>query len=230
MKKNWQVPVTIVLVFVGFLLSVQFQTQSRVLTDLTMQRTEHLITMVRNLSDKRTLLEKELETLENKLLELRISGANETNIVKNLNSDLVKLNIVNGVTEIKGPGLTVTIDEYAPILYIDLINIVNELWAAGAEAIAINQHRIVNNSIIFYGEDGNRMFITVNHIPLSFPIVIQAIGNPNTLDKGLTLPGGIMDNLALFNAFPIIAQTEELILPPVQREITFIDAKEAKRP
>ena len=61
-RKSWQIPVTIVLIFVGILLTLQFQSQTRVLTDLSTQKTEHLITMVRNLSDKRTSLMEELAT------------------------------------------------------------------------------------------------------------------------------------------------------------------------
>ncbi len=228
-RKSWQIPVTIVLIFVGILLTLQFQSQTRVLTDLTMQKTEHLITMVRNLSDKRTSLMEELETLETILQELKVSGAAEANIIENLNSDLKRLSIVNGDREVSGPGLTVTFSEYDPILYTDLVLIINELWAAGAEAITINDTRVTFNTVIFYGEENNSMYITANHIPLSFPITIKAIGNPNTLDKGLTLPGGIIDNLALFQAFPEIEQQEELVLPAVEKKVPFYNARDVEK-
>lgn len=228
-KKSWQIPVTIVLIFVGILLTLQFQTQTRVLTDLSAQKTEHLITMVRNLSDKRTSLVEELDDIETTLRELRVSGAAGVNIIENLNSDLRRLSIVNGTREVFGPGLTVTFSEYDPILYTDLILIINELWAAGAEAMAINDTRIALNSIIFYGEENNSMYITADHIPLSFPIVIKAIGNSNTLDKGLTLPGGIIDNLALYQAFPEIEQEEELALPAIEKNLVFYVAKDVDR-
>ena len=155
--------------FVGILLTLQFQSQTRVLTDLSTQKTEHLITMVRNLSDKRTSLMEELATLENTLQELKVSGATDANIIENLNADLKRLSIVNGEKEVSGPGLTVTFSEYDPILYTDLVLLINELWAAGAEAIAINETRVNFNTVIFYGEVNNSMYITANHIPLSFP-------------------------------------------------------------
>ena len=59
-----------------------------------------------------------------------------------MEEELNKLNIVTGATNLKGPGLEVVIERYMPILYIDIINIINELWAAGAEAVAINEHRV----------------------------------------------------------------------------------------
>ena len=69
------------------------------------------------------------------------------------------------------------------------------------------------------------MFITLNHQPLTFPIYITAIGDPNTLEKGLTLPGGIIDNLALFRAFPYLEKSEEIIIPAVENPPIFIEAE-----
>jgi len=223
-KKNWQVPITIVLVFLGILLSAQFQTQARVLSDLSMQKTEDLITMVRNLSDKRMQLEKELGETERKVLTIKNSSSDEINIINNLNAELNKLNLINGSEEVKGPGLKVFIDRSSPILYVDIVSIINELWAAGAEAISVNNTRIDTNSIFFYTETENAMYITLNHKPLTYPIIINAIGNANTLEKGLTLPGGIIDNLALFRAYPYLEQTEEVIIPAIENNPVFIDA------
>jgi len=228
-KKNWQVPITIVLVFLGILLSAQFQTQTRVLSDLSMQKTEDLITMVRNLSDKRLQLEKELVDTERKLRTLRNSNSDEQNIISNLQTELNKLNIINGNKEVKGPGLKVMINEDSPILYVDIVSIINELWAAGAEAIAVNNNRIDTDTIFFYTETETAMYITLNHKPLSYPITINAIGNPNTLEKGLTLPGGIIDNLALFRAYPYLEQAEELIIPAIENEPVLIEAEIVKR-
>ncbi|MDK2822728.1 MAG: hypothetical protein PWQ67_2084 [Clostridia bacterium] len=224
-KKSWQLPITIVLVFLGILLSAQLQTQTRVLSDLSMQKTEDLITMVRNLTEKRFQLEKELEDIEGKLIALKNSNSDELNIINNLRAELNKLEIINGTKEVKGPGLKVIISKDSPILYIDIVSIINELWAAGAEAISVNDTRIDYSTVFFYTETENSMFITLNHKPLTFPIIIKAIGNPNTLEKGLTLPGGIIDNLALFRAYPYLEQEEEIIIPPIENELVLLEAE-----
>jgi len=228
-KKNWQVPITIVLVFLGILLSAQFQTQTRVLSDLSMQKTEDLITMVRNLSDKRLQLENELTDTENKLRTLRNSSSDEQNIINNLQTELAKLELINGSQEVHGSGLKVIMHQDSPILYVDIVSIINELWAAGAEAISVNNTRIDTNSIFFYTETDSAMYITLNHKPLSYPITINAIGNPNTLEKGLTLPGGIIDNLALFRAYPYLEQNENLIIPATETLPIFIEAEIVKK-
>ncbi|NLT96284.1 MAG: DUF881 domain-containing protein [Clostridia bacterium] len=229
-KKNWQIPITIVLVFLGVLLSAQFQTQARVLSDLSMQKTEDLIAMVRNLSDKRMQLERELRETQTKLRDLRNSTSDEQNIKNNLLAELNRLKLINGAVEVKGPGLRITFYDNSPILYVDIVSMINELWAAGAEAIAVNNVRINVHSSFFYTETENDMFITLNHQPLSYPITITAIGDPNTLEKGLTLPGGIIDNLALFGAFPILERKEEIIVPAVETPPVFIEAEIAKKP
>lgn len=226
-KTSWQIPITIVLVFLGILLSAQFQTQTRLLSDLSMQKTEDLITMVRNLSDKRFQLEKEIDATEKKLASIKNTSSDAVNIINSLTAELNKLEIINGTKEVKGPGLKVIIGQDSPILYVDIVSIINELWAAGAEAISVNDIRVNFNTVFFYTETEDAMYITLNHRPLTFPITIQAIGNPNTLEKGLTLPGGIIDNLALFRAYPYLEQTEEITIPaltslPVFREIEII--------
>lgn len=231
MKKNhWQIPITLVFLLLGILLSVQFHAQSRVTSDLTMQRTEDLIAMVRGLSDKRQKLALEISDLSSQLYSQLQSDQDEKKLMTSLRNELEKLQIVTGGTALKGPGLEVTIDQNAPILYIDLISIVNELWGAGAEAVEINGHRMTANSAIFYGEDEQAMYITVNNHRLQFPIVIKALGNPNNLEKGLTIPGGIMDNLALFKAFPRLKQMESLTIAPLNDPPVFHFLREYKPP
>lgn len=229
-KYQWQLPITLVFVFLGILLSLQFQAQSRIASDLSMQKTENLIAMVRGLSEKRQKLSVEIADLSNTLRSQVENDRDEKKLISNLKAEVNKLSIVTGTTGVKGPGLEITIEKHMPVLYIDIINIVNELWAAGAEAIAINEHRVVNNTVIFYAEDNSSMFITVNNYRLSFPIIIRAIGNSNNLEKGLTIPGGIMDNLALFHAFPQLAKADSLVLPPVMGTPLFFFLDEYKPP
>lgn len=229
-KNNWQVPITLVFLFLGILLSVQFQAQNRITSDLAMQRTEDLIAMVRGLSDKRQKLALEISDLSTQLYSQQQSDQDEKKLLTSLKNELEKLQIVTGSTALRGPGLEITIEQSAPILYIDLISIVNELWGAGAEAVEINGHRLTASTPIFYGEDEQSMYITVNNHRLQFPIVIKALGNPNNLEKGLTLPGGIMDNLALFKAFPRLKQMDSLTIAPLNEPPVVYFLREYKPP
>jgi len=234
-KIRWPIPITIVLLCLGIMLSLQFQAQTRIASDLTLQRTETLIAMVRGLSEKRQKLALEIIDLGAQLRSQVESNRDEETLLESIDLEMKKLQIVNGTTPVKGPGLTITIEEYMPIIYTDLLNIVNELWNAGAEAISINEHRITGYSTISVAEDifseaNYSIFMTVNHEKLEYPIVIKTIGNANNLEKGLTLPGGIMDNLALFNAYPKIEKVEELEIPAIQKPVTYYFMNEYKPP
>jgi uncharacterized protein YlxW (UPF0749 family) len=219
---------TVVFILIGILLSLQFQAQNRFASDLSMQRTENLIAMVRDLSEKRQKLAIELIDLNSKLRAQAESDRDEKKLVESLKEELTKMKMVNGTIELRGPGLQILIEKHLPILYIDIIHIVNELWAAGAEAISVNDCRITSSTAIFYTEDSHSMSITVDNIKLEYPIIIRAIGEPNNLEKGLTIPGGIMDNLALFNAYPLLTKVDEQTIPAVHELPHFYFASEYK--
>ncbi|SMB89541.1 Uncharacterized conserved protein YlxW, UPF0749 family [Desulfonispora thiosulfatigenes DSM 11270] len=228
LKKEWILPLTITMFLLGLLLSNQFQIQTRITSDLTMQKTEHLIAMVKDLKDKRDSLDQEIYSIEEKVNEIQYSGLDTDKIISNLKSEKQKLQIINGESSLTGPGIKIVIEQDSPIIYVDIIRIINELWAAGAEAISINGHRVTFGTTIFYSEKDFNTFVTVNDSLVTYPLIINAIGNSQTLEKGLTLPGGIIDNLALFHAYPYIVQEEEIYVPATKQQPTKNRAKETK--
>jgi uncharacterized protein YlxW (UPF0749 family) len=107
----------------------------------------------------------------------------------NLSNRLTVLGVAAGTVPVTGPGVRVTTDNAANsgevpagvIRDSDLQQLVNGLWQAGAEAIAINGHRLTGlSSIRFAGRA-----ITVNYQSLTPPYVIDATGNPDTLPEAL---------------------------------------------
>ena len=75
----------------------------------------------------------------------------------------------------------------------DLLYIVNELFNSGADAVSINDQRIVSTSSIQC--DGN--IIRINGKMVGVPITIKAIGYPERLDGALNRPGGYLQMMAL---------------------------------
>lgn len=59
----------------------------------------------------------------------------------------------------------------------DVRSVVNELWADGAEAIAVNGIRITPTSAIRFAGDA----VLVDYLPINSPYVVDAIGNPNEM-------------------------------------------------
>ena len=123
-----------------------------------------------------------------------------------------------GTTALVGPGLIVTMDD-APdaepgslnrVLDRDLQSIVNELWRAGAQGIAINDQRLVETSAIRGAGDA----ILVNYHPLTRPYVISAVQRDDRLDtQGIST---VLDTLAVDYGLVSELEQGDVALPPGQ--------------
>ena len=136
-------------------------------------------------------------------------------------------------TALQGKGIILTIDDSQQTikagenknLYIihdeDLLRVVNELRAAGAEAIAINDQRVTGTSEIrCVGPT-----VLVNEIRLAAPFVIKAIGNPQTLESSLKLRGGVLDNFKFWGIKAELAKSDTVKVPPAALRQSFEYAK-----
>lgn len=217
---------TAVLICLGVLLSVQFKSMDTKERSLYVQRPENLIAMIRDLTDKRQKLNLEVNDLSRQLITHQDDTQDDQALFQSLSAELNKLDIVNGAKPVRGPGLEITFQPYASLFYGDISKVVNELWAAGAEAIAIDGQRITADAYIFYEKENDAVHITVNNTRIPYPLVISAIGNANNLEKGLTLPGGIIDNLAYFRIYPRLEKKEDLEIPAVSAAPYFYFMKE----
>ena len=137
------------------------------------------------------------------------SAPSDTARQKLLSKDLEKSQFLAGLTDVKGPGIIVTLDDSkiplpagipagvlggAPPNIIhdtDINQVVNELKATGAEAISINDQRLVAVSPVRCA--GPTVF--VNNTPQTPPYIIKAIGNPKNLATALNMSGGIMQQI-----------------------------------
>lgn len=108
-----------------------------------------------------------------------------------VNKELTESKRNFGLTTVEGEGIIVTLTDTDDIAYDyeDLLDLINELRDAGAEAISINDERIVNMSDIV-----NRSTrIRVNSQNVSSPYVIKAIGDRTYLKSALTIKNGYYD-------------------------------------
>ena len=99
-------------------------------------------------------------------------------------TELSTLGMLSGATPVTGPGVVVVVDDsttqfndQSQVIDQDLRQMVNGLWAAGAEAIAINGHRLSARTAI----RGAGTAITVDYTSLTRPYTVQAIGDPDTM-------------------------------------------------
>jgi uncharacterized protein YlxW (UPF0749 family) len=153
-------------------------------------------------------LEAEQQTLKATLSQLRQeltdrqqAAAANTDRLHALTSALEQQQLLAGLTPVQGPGVLVTLDDSLvqippgadPNAYIiheyDLRDIVNLLWMAGSEAIAINDERLVGNSSLYCVGST----VMVNNTRLAPPYVIRAIGNARVQQDYLRNPAYLQD-------------------------------------
>lgn len=223
-NRNWRIPVMITFLLLGFLLTVQFKTQQVYLSDLSLQKTDDLVLMLKRLQTKRAELDRELSGLEREQQNLQASASSGATLTSDLRQDYQRQQVALGLAPVEGPGLTITINPDSPIVYLDLVDIINELWASQAEAIAVNNQRITPWTSIFWNKKD--LSITVGGEELTFPCTIKVVGNPDKLEAGLRLLGGVMDDLAVYKVYPEIRRSQMLELPGARPpETRFLQVK-----
>jgi len=188
---------------VGIMLSIQFKTSSSYDVSLRGTRTDEMAYKISTISKERDAYSKEVVELRQKLTNLE-NGSGEA--IADLQSELRKANVSAGLTSIEGPGIIVTINDNPKAVRLDIdvsnylvhdydiLRIVNEIRASGAEAISINDQRITAMSEIRCA--GTTVLVNQNRI--TPPFVMKATGDPKSLKAGLSMPGGILDQLTGF--------------------------------
>lgn len=145
-------------------------------------------------------LSQEVSRLQGDKTKLENAIADSSKATKVLNDGLQQAKMLAGLTDVEGPGVTVTLrdGQDAGTLAMeriihdgDVLRVVNELWAAGAEAVEVNGHRVV--SATSFRCVGN--VIQVEGVRIAPPIAIRAIGDASTLMGAMDLPDGVLDEL-----------------------------------
>ena len=211
-KYGWHIYLAATFILFGIMLSIQTQTQNRLASELAYQSTADLTIMLKNLSDKRHLLNAEITEAEQRLEEYQQDYADDTRMIEYVNNEIKRLDILTGQASVAGPGIKIILQK-ENLLYSDVVGLINELWNSGAEAVAINNIRIIDTTAIGFLDALNTTYLTCDKEILEAPYTITAIGNSNILEKGLTMPGGIVDNLEFFKIYPEITIEEEILIP-----------------
>jgi uncharacterized protein YlxW (UPF0749 family) len=216
---SWLMPVSFMCLVLGFMIALAwvtdtnrssrssylpFDQRSRVAAGLIdVEEFERMQEEIKKLQDEKTALENAIG-----------DGRSE---VRTLNTSLQDMKIQANQTELEGPGVVVTLKDSPKaqealvnpgiggdsiIHDQDVLRVVNELFAAGAEAVAVNSQRVTATTSFHCV--GN--VIHVNSVPISSPVTIRAIGDAQTLLGALNMPLGVLAEIR--NTDPSMAQIE----------------------
>lgn len=211
------------LMALGFLVVVQVRA-SRGLSgqeDVPTRNVYALATMLQQERASRHALEAQVADLQRRLSDFGRATAERRSTTEAMMRELESLRIAAGLVPLTGPGVTVVVDAaqapmvgHAPpaVQYVDLASIVNELWAAGAEGIAVSGIRITATT--GYSEVGGT--ILADRHRLAPPYTIEAIGDPATLQGALEIRGGVIEGLRTLGLQIAITRKAAVNLPAVQ--------------
>lgn len=186
-----QILAAVLCAVLGFALVVQLrQTQEDEFAGL---RQSDLVRILDDVNRRSDALTREAAALRETEYELRSGTDSQRAAIELAEQNVVVQGILSGRLPAEGPGLTITVVEGDKrITAARLFNVLEELRNAGAEAIEVNGIRMVTSSYFADSSDG----VIIDGIPVQAPYRWTVIGDPQTLEPAIAIPGGAMATIA----------------------------------
>lgn len=201
-----QLIVAVLLLALGFGLTIQVRSTNEH-SPLRGARQEDLVRILSELDDRTERLEEEKRSLENQWAELENSSDQAEEARRQTERKARQLGILAGTVPAAGPGITITIRDSVGAVQGDmLLDAIQELRAAGAEAIQVNDVRVVA-STHFSGDGGE---VRIDGRRVTSPYRFRAIGNPEDLEPALNIPGGVVQSLQKEQATVLVERKDEV--------------------
>lgn len=230
-NRKAQLSIGFVCMILSFFIVLQLKTvkNNTVNTYPTQIRVEQSQELLRLEKEKNEALYKQVMEYKDEIAEYQSQVDADEILIK----DLRNAEIVAGMVSVQGPGLMITVNDgdvasninIDENLYVvhqdDILRILNELRSAGAEALAVNDQRVLATSEIRCA--GNT--VSINNTRTAAPFVIKAIGDPEQLESGIKMRGGIFDDLSPWINIELKKVTDNIVIPAYAGKIEFKHAK-----
>ncbi len=213
--RPWLSQVTILSTMLGALLALSLKTQDNLRArQIGNTRPAYLASAYADQRETNEDQRRQIADLRKQLDKYREAAVNDdSKAAKIVKEELDKANLALGLQAATGPGITVTLQDaknippeikkmppeaYAELIKpynihdADILTVVNELRAAGAEAVAVNDQRVTPwTAIRCVGPT-----VLINNIPVAPPFEIKAVGNKDTMMSALLINGGARDTIS----------------------------------
>jgi uncharacterized protein YlxW (UPF0749 family) len=227
---SWQVTLGAALLVLGFLIAAQLASEGPRIRITSQERTP-LVETALDLQAQQEDLKQQVLDLRADIKSLEDAGQGGTAVTQSLNDELQRAQVAAGLVAMSGPGLVIRLsDSDLPVAqdadqrdYLvsgsDVRTVVQELWLAGAEGVAVNGERVtVATAVVDIGGS-----VLVNSAYLAPPYQVGAIGPPDMFDR-LTRSVGFVDFIrARAETFGIgvdYATLDEVDLPAYAGSVT----------
>jgi len=231
-----QLSIGIVVLVLAFLIAIQVKsvTVNNATESQQNLRVDELLGDLKKEREKTEDLEKQLDAYRNDIAQYRKDAEQHSGYSKFLSEQLKRAELMAGFVDVQGPGITISLSDMGnrkaanTILSAnetlihdeDIRRIINELCAAGAEAICVNDSRIISTSAVrCVGPT-----ILVNDTKMAPPYIIKAIGNADQLSAAMNLNGGVIDNMKVWGFTISITKNNKLVIPKYSGTVNFSSA------
>ncbi|MET9417460.1 DUF881 domain-containing protein [Streptomyces klenkii] len=203
-----QLTVAVLLCVLGLGLAIQVRSTSDN-SALRGARQEDLVRILDELDNRTKRLEDEKRRLENQRTELESSSNQAAEARKQTAQKEQQLGVLAGTVGAQGPGIELTVSDPKGMVEADkLLDAIQELRAAGAEAIQINNVRVAADTY-FSGAAGR---VEIDGKKVSQPYRFKVIGKPQDLEPALNIPGGVVQTLEKEQAGVTVQRSEKIIV------------------
>jgi len=226
---TWQITLFVALVALGFLIAAQVRSEMpRV--QYTSQERAPLIQTVTDLQAQQKALRAQILDLRSRITKAETGTQGSDAIARQLNDALFQARLSAGLTALQGGGLVVQLEDALQVSQLaggadllvtgrDVRTVIEELWLAGAEAVAVNDERVVSTtSVIDIGGS-----LLVNSAYLAPPYQVKAVG-PADLYAQLAASASWVDFVASRagqNGIRLaIAEPADLVVPAYAGSVT----------
>ncbi|WP_420824685.1 DUF881 domain-containing protein [Streptomyces spiramenti] len=170
-------------------------------------RPEDLVRILSDLDERTKRLDEERGTLERQRTELESSSDQADEARRQNRERELQLGVLAGTVAATGPGIEVRVSDPQGAVGADrLLDAVQELRAAGAEALQINGVRVVASTS--FVDDADR--VLVDGEPVERPFRVDVIGRPQDLEPALNIPGGVVQSLDKEGATVTVNRPDEV--------------------
>ncbi|WP_010244031.1 DUF881 domain-containing protein [Acetivibrio cellulolyticus] len=217
MKLARNLSITLICIILGVMLAWQYRSilhnsKKQNLPNVRVETLrDELIVQKENNED----LMKRNDELQKQISKYENSQGNLNQVEKNLESELGRVRLLAGLSEIEGAGVIINLEYVGEnsISETAVLSLINELKASEAQAISIEGERIVAMSEIKKAGD----YIVVNGKQMLAPFTIKAIADPEKLENSLTMLGGMVENLEyLYSVKVTIEKKDSITIPKVR--------------
>ena len=157
----------------AFVAVVQVRSQAEVVRTLEGQDSTALAFLIDDLHRANDALEAQATALAARRDALR--GGSGAEAEQELRDEAQRLRVIEGLVPVHGPGVVLTVD--APLTPLDLQDALNNLRESGAEALAINDRRVIMGTTIRPAGD----MVEIDGAAQRGPWTLTAIGDPGRL-------------------------------------------------